>query len=103
MPANIGEMFYYGEVPWHGEGLALARPTTLEEALRAGALHWEVGEVDLQTCDDPPSPVPKRKAIVRLDRPAGHLGRVLGVAHRGFKWRPRPAPRLAALDGQPGK
>lgn len=85
MPANIGEMFYYGEIPWHREGMALARPATLEEALRAGALDWKVGDVDLQTCDDPPSPVPKRKAIVRLDRPAGHEGRVLGVAHRGFR------------------
>ncbi len=84
MPANIGEMFYYGQIPWHCEGLALARPATVEEALRAGALNWEVGEVDMQTCDDPPSPVPKRKAIVRLDRSTGHKGRVLGVAHRGF-------------------
>ncbi len=85
MAANIGEMFYYGEIPWHREGMALARPATLEEALRAGALDWKVGEVNMQTCDDPPSPILKRKAIVRLDRPAGHEGRVLGVAHRGFR------------------
>lgn len=84
MPANVGEMFYFGEVPWHGEGLALAKPATVEEALRAGGLDWQVGDVDLLTADDPPSPVPKRKAIVRLDRPAGHEKRVLGVAHRGF-------------------
>jgi hypothetical protein len=36
MPANVGEMFHYGQVPWHGEGMALAKPATLEEALRAG-------------------------------------------------------------------
>jgi phage/plasmid-like protein (TIGR03299 family) len=84
MPANVGEMFYTGETPWHGQGLALARPATLEEAITAGRLDWKVGEVDLLTADLPPSPVPMRKAIVRLDRPPGHEERVLGVAHRGF-------------------
>lgn len=84
MPANVGEMFYFGEVPWHGKGLALAKAATVQEALRAGGLEWEVGQVDLLTADDQPSPVPQRRAIVRLDRPAGHNGRVLGVAHRGF-------------------
>ena len=85
MPADVGEMFYTGETPWHGLGIALAKPATLDEALKAGGLNWEVGTVDLMTADDPPSPVDKRKAIVRLDRPGGHEGRVLGVAHRGFQ------------------
>lgn len=85
MPADVGEMFYTGETPWHGLGMALAKPATLDEALKAGGLNWEVGTVDLMTADDPPSPVDKRKAIVRLDRPGGHEGRVLGVAHRGFQ------------------
>jgi phage/plasmid-like protein (TIGR03299 family) len=85
MPADIGEMFYTGETPWHGLGLSLSKPATMEEALKAGGLNWEVGQVDLMTADDPPSPVEKRRAIVRLDRPAGHEGRVLGVAHRGFQ------------------
>lgn len=85
MPANVGEMFYYGEMPWHGEGTELAKPATMDKALREGGLNWKVGEVDIQTCDDPPSPAPTRKAIVRLDRPPGHDGRVLGVVHRGFR------------------
>lgn len=85
MPDNVGEMFYTGDTPWHGKGLALAKPATIEEALRAGGLDWYVDEVDLLTADDPPSPVPMRKAIVRRDRPAGHEHRVLGVAHRGFE------------------
>jgi Domain of unknown function (DUF932) len=84
LPANIGEMFYTGKTPWHGEGIKLGQPATLAEALKVGGLNWEVGEVEMVTADDPPSPVLKRKAIVRLDRPAGHEGRVLGVAHRGF-------------------
>lgn len=85
MPANVGEMFYYGDVRWHGEGLALSKPATRDEALKAGGLSWEVGFIDLMTADDPPSPVSKRKAIIRLDRPPGDEGRVLGVAHRGFE------------------
>jgi len=35
--ANVGEMFYYGEVPWHREGPAVPRPLTVAEALVAGA------------------------------------------------------------------
>lgn len=85
MPANVGEMFYHGEIPWHGLGMALAKPATWQEAMRAGGLEWKVGDVQLQTCDDPPSPVKKRKAIIRLDRPAGDSRRVLGVAHQGFR------------------
>ena len=85
MPVNVGEMFYTGAVPWHGKGLALSKPATVEEALKAGGLKWDVGQVELLTADDPPSPVPTRRAIVRLDRPPGHEHRVLGVAHRGFK------------------
>ncbi len=85
MPADIGEMFYTGETPWHGLGIALAKPATLDEAIKVGGLDWQVGQVDLMTADDPPSPVGKRRAIVRLDRPPGHEGRVLGVAHLGFQ------------------
>jgi len=85
MPADIGEMFYTGEMPWHGLGVGLTKPATVEEALKVGGLNWEVGDMDLMTSDAPPSPVPRRKAIVRLDRPPGDERRVLGVAHRGFE------------------
>lgn len=85
MPADVGEMFYTDETPWHGLGVALAKPATVAEALKVGGLNWNVGEVDLLTADRPPSPVSKRKAIVRLDRAAGHDGRVLGVVHLGFQ------------------
>ena len=84
MPANVGEMFYTGDAPWHGEGVALAQPATLDEALKVGGLNWTVGDVEIVTADDPPSPVPNRKAIVRLDREPGDERRVLGVAHRAF-------------------
>jgi phage/plasmid-like protein (TIGR03299 family) len=85
MAANIGEMFYYGPLPWHGEGTGLMHPADLEEALKVGGLNWTVDDVDLLTADDPPSPVLKRKALVRSDRHPGDERRVLGVAHREFR------------------
>ena len=85
MSANVGEMFYTGEMPWHGLGIGLAQPATLDDALKVGGLNWRVDEIDLMTADDPPSPVERRKALVRSDRLAGDNRRVIGVAHRGFK------------------
>jgi hypothetical protein len=85
MPANVGEMFYYGEVPWHGLGTRAAAPVTVEQALKLGGLDWEVGECPIQTCEEPSSPVSRRKALVRLDRPPGHAQRVVGVVHQGFR------------------
>lgn len=91
MPADIGEMFHTGETPWHGLGIHLAKPATVEEALRAGGLDWQVDEVDLMTADHPPSPVPKRKAIVRLDRPLRKCGVGKGKGRLAFaicqRWR----------------
>jgi phage/plasmid-like protein (TIGR03299 family) len=85
MPANVGEMFYFGDVPWHGQGKKLDLPANFEEAIQAGGLDWDVGMAPLCTNEEPPSPVKTRLAIVRQDRPKGHPKRVLGVAHKGFK------------------
>jgi hypothetical protein len=38
MPDNVGEMFYYGETPWHEKGKQLEQPTTAEEAISASGL-----------------------------------------------------------------
>ena len=38
MPANVVEMFYYGNVPWHDEGIKLEHPATMEEAIKHGGL-----------------------------------------------------------------
>ncbi|RJR21411.1 MAG: DUF932 domain-containing protein [Desulfobacteraceae bacterium] len=85
MPANVGEMFYYGEVPWHGKGTKLEELANMEEAIKNGGLDWEVQTIPLVTAEFPPSPVSGRVAIVRKDKPPGHKGRALGVAYDGFK------------------
>ena len=68
---------------------------------RAGFKAWSLGleassvvgskdaEVDLITADDPPTPISKRKALVRSDRVPGDPRRVLGVAY-GPSMRPGP-------------
>jgi phage/plasmid-like protein (TIGR03299 family) len=85
MAHNIGQMFYYGEVPWHGLGKRLDQPANIEEAIRAGGLDWEVELVPLMTGDYPPSPVTQRVAVARKDIERGHKSRVVGVVHPGFK------------------
>jgi len=84
MPANVGKMFYFGKVPWHREGVSVGAPLTVAQALAMGELDWKVGEVEIQTAENPPSPAMQRKALVRLDRPAGHDERVLGIVHQGY-------------------
>ncbi len=68
MPANVGEMFYYGDVPWHGEGLKLSHPANMEEANQVWRAGLGGGNGSLKTAEDPPSGVDNRVAIVRRDR-----------------------------------
>ena len=84
MAHNIGEMFYYGERPWHRLGERLEQPATLEEALKHGGLDWEVELLPLAVADEPESKAPQRCAVVRKDRKPGQAGRVIGVVHPGF-------------------
>jgi len=81
MPENIGEMFYFGDILWHGQGTRLESPVNMEEAIAAGGLGWEVDTVGLMTAESPSSPARTRVAIVRKDRAKGHPERVVGVRH----------------------
>jgi phage/plasmid-like protein (TIGR03299 family) len=85
MPHNIGQMFYFGEKPWHPLGKRREHPATLEEAIADGGLEWEVGLVPIQTAEDPPSEFTRRMAVVRTDRKPGRADRVLGVVHPEFR------------------
>jgi len=83
----IGEMFYVGVVPWHHLGKRLTTRPGLDEAMRAGGLNWTVSTkpLALALAQEIPSYVPQRVAVVRDDRGAGEVGRVLGVVHPGYR------------------
>ena len=85
MSDNIGEMFYYGEMPWHKKGRVLERLATAEEAIRAGGLDWAVELIPIQTVENPPTRTNRRMAVVRTDRKPGDPRRVLGVVHPDFE------------------
>jgi phage/plasmid-like protein (TIGR03299 family) len=85
MAHEIGEMFWYGAVPWHGLGRQARQPLTLDEALAQGGLNWNVGLVPIATADGAASPAAHRRAVVRSDREPGHPARVVGVVHPGFR------------------
>lgn len=85
MAHEIGEMFYYGERPWHTLGKRLTQPATLAEALTAGGLDWRVGMVPMVPAGEPDSAIVHRVAVVREDRLPGEAGRVVGVVHPGFR------------------
>jgi phage/plasmid-like protein (TIGR03299 family) len=85
MAHNIGQMFYFGELPWHTLGNKIVQPATLEEAMVAGGLDWTVGRVPIVPVNEPQTQIPHRVAIVRQDRQPGDSGRVVGVVHPGFE------------------
>lgn len=47
MAHNIGQMFYFGNVPWHTLGNKLDHAANLNEALEAGGLDWTVTKVPI--------------------------------------------------------
>lgn len=86
MAHNIGEMFYFGERPWHGLGNRLEHAANLEEALAAGGMDWNVSLRPMGLVDDGDQEViHRRKAVVRSDRGPGEPGRVVGVVHPDFR------------------
>ena len=85
MAHNIGQMFYYGELPWHELGNEIKKPATLEEALKKGGLDWQVEKVPIMPVGEPTTPITHRVAVVRKDKKSGETDRVVGVVHPGFQ------------------
>jgi phage/plasmid-like protein (TIGR03299 family) len=84
MPDNVGETFYYGEIPWHKKGTRLEAPATATEAIKAGGLDWTVSLVPIQTEERKPREITRRVAVVRDDIESGDPRAVLGVVHPEF-------------------
>jgi phage/plasmid-like protein (TIGR03299 family) len=105
MSHDIGQMFYYGEEPWHGLGRKLDQPADLEEALKHGGLDWEVDMVPIVPAGEPDSTITHRMAVVRKDRQPGDAERVVGVVHPGFRplQNREGAELFDALLGQGGR
>jgi phage/plasmid-like protein (TIGR03299 family) len=85
MAHNIGQMFYFGKLPWHTLGEKIEKPATIEKAIAAGGLDWEVATVPIMPVGEPNTLIPHRVAVVRTDKKPGDAGRVVGVVHPGFQ------------------
>ncbi len=70
MPAFVGEMFSTGAMPWHRQGKRRETLANVDEAIVDGGLNWTVDYEDLVTKHEKASPVPNRKAVVRLGQAA---------------------------------
>lgn len=71
------EMFYTGDIPWHGLGTALPQNATADEALDAAGLRWTVGTEPIHRPDG--IVIPDWKSTVRQD-----TGDILGVVKKGY-------------------
>jgi len=68
MPANVDEMMYVGQTPWHGKGTKLDNPATAAEAIEAAKLGWDVRLEDVfQQTQDGFRAVSNKKLVVRID------------------------------------
>ena len=54
MPAAVEQMMFVGETPWHGLGNKVDEGVSVNDAIVAAGLDWEVGLKDLQTVDGIP-------------------------------------------------
>jgi phage/plasmid-like protein (TIGR03299 family) len=71
MPAAVEQMMFVGATPWHGLGNQVDADISVEDAIVAAGLDWEVGLKDLQTVDG--VPVSHRATYRKTD------GSILGV------------------------
>lgn len=86
MPANVKSMFSVREVPWHREGIILDNyPKSIDEAIVAAGLNWEVKQVPVQVRVG--GKLHKAKNVVanvRVDPVTGEV-EFLGVVTKKYK------------------
>jgi len=83
MPAEVETMFYYNEVPWHGQGTKVDHVLTAAEAITAAGLDWDVATVPIYVNNVAGikgyKKIDGKKAIARMSD-----GKVLGVLGDGY-------------------
>ncbi len=71
MPANVENMFYVREVPWHGLGVRVESALCSADALRMSGLDWDVIQRPIMT--NTGDAIPGYKANIREPCPRrGH-------------------------------
>lgn len=78
MAHEVEEMFFMGEVPWHGLGVKLDTPPTIDEALEYSGLNWTVERKPL-VIQGSDVPVPAFATVRDSDE------KVLGVVGTGYR------------------
>ncbi len=74
------EIFFAGEVPWHGLGTQVSSVVTAEEAIKLAHLDWEVGVFPVSVnSDNGVFEINDSKAIARLDSSTKQIETVFGV------------------------
>ncbi len=78
LSSGTASMFSVKETPWHGLGVILDQPPTVEEGLVEAGLNWNVSLAPLNT--DSGLTVPDHRAVVRDTD-----SKILGVVGKGWK------------------
>lgn len=79
MPADVENMLYVGERPWHGLGKQLGGRITPIEALKECELDWDVETAPLVTADVKQTKIQSHRATRRVQD-----GNILGIVKRDF-------------------
>lgn len=78
MSANVENMFYVCETPWHGLGVKVEKALSSRKALEIASLNWNVIQKPIYTEDN--VLIPSFKANVRESD-----GKILGVVTDRYK------------------
>lgn len=83
MAHEVEQMFYFGDVPWHGLGTELKEIPTSENAIVAAGLNWNVTKEKIDISSFPTTRIEDFFAIKRNDKTGPKS--VLGIVGKRYK------------------